>query len=69
MKDEIISTALKIRELNSKGISYNKIFLAGVDNSYNYLLKTIFKMFDIPIYLKSTNKITSLISVKEYLKR
>ena len=68
MKDEIISTALKIRELNSKGISYNKIFLAGVDNSYNYLLKTIFKMFDIPIYLKSTNKITSLISVKEYLK-
>ena len=68
MKDEIISTALKIRELNSKGISYNKIFLAGVDNSYNYLLKTIFKMFDIPIYLKSTNKITSLINVKEYLK-
>ena len=68
MKDEIISTALKIRELNSKGISYNKIYLAGVDNSYNYLLKTIFKMFDIPIYLKSTNKITSLISVKNYLK-
>lgn len=68
MKDEIISTALKIRELNSKGISYNKIFLAGVDNSYNYLLKTIFKMFDIPLYLKSTNKITSLISVKDYLK-
>ena len=68
MKDEIISTALKIRELNSKGISYNKIFLAGVDNSYNYLLKTIFKMFDIPLYLKSTNKITSLINVKDYLK-
>ena len=68
MKDEIISTALKIRELNSKGISYNKIFLAGIDNSYNYLLRTIFKMFDIPLYLKSTNKITSLISVKEYLK-
>ena len=68
MKDEIIGTALKIRELNSKGISYNKIFLAGIDNSYNYLLKTIFKMFDIPLYLKSTNKITSLISIKEYLK-
>ena len=68
MKDEIISTALKIRELNSKGISYNKIYLAGIDNNYNYLLKTIFKMFDIPIYLKSTNKITSLISVKDYLK-
>lgn len=68
MKDEIIGTALKIRELNSKGINYNKIFLAGIDSSYNYLLKTIFKMFDIPLYLKSTNKITSLISVKEYLK-
>ena len=68
MKDEIISTALKIRELNSKGISYNKIFLAGIDNSYDYLLKTIFKMFDIPLYLKSTNKITSLINVKDYLK-
>ena len=67
-KDEIISTALKIRELNSKGISYNKIFLAGIDNSYNYLLKTTFKMFNIPLYLKSTNKITSLISVKDYLK-
>ena len=68
MKDEVIGIALKIRELNSKGISYNKIFLAGIDNSYNYLLKTIFKMFDIPLYLKSTNKITSLISIKEYLK-
>ena len=68
MKDEIISTTLKIRELNTKGISYNKIFLAGVDNSYNFLLKTIFSMFDIPLYLKSTNKITSIISVKEYLK-
>ena len=68
MKDEIIGTALKIRELNSKGISYNKIFLAGIDNSYNYLLKTIFKMFDIPLYLKSTNKISSIISIKEYLK-
>lgn len=68
MKDEIIGTALKIRELNSKGINYNKIFLAGIDSSYNYLLKTIFKMFDIPLYLKSTNKITSLISVKEYLR-
>ena len=68
MKDEIISTALKIRELNTKGISYNKIFLAGVDNSYNFLLKTIFSMFDIPLYLKSTNKLTSIISVKEYLK-
>lgn len=68
MKDEIISTTLKIRELNTKGISYNKIFLAGVDNSYNFLLKTIFSMFDIPLYLKSTNKLTSIISVKEYLK-
>ena len=68
MKDEVIDTALKIRELNNKGVSYNKIFLAGIDDSYNYLLKTIFKMFDIPIYLKSTNKITSLISVKDYLK-
>ena len=68
MKDEVIGTALKIRELNSKGVSYNKIFLAGVDNSYNYLLKTIFKMFDIPLYFKSTSKLTSLISVKEYLK-
>ena len=42
MKDEVIDTALKIRELNSKGVSYNKIFLAGIDNSYNYLLKNYF---------------------------
>lgn len=68
MKDEIIGTALKIRELNNRGINYNKIFLAGIDNSYNFLLKTIFKMFDIPLYLKSTNKLTSLINVKEFLK-
>ena len=43
MKDEIISTALKIRELNSKCVSYNKIFLVGIDNSYNYLLKTVLR--------------------------
>ena len=68
MKDEVISTALKIRELNSKGINYNKIYLAGIDNSYTYLLKTIFSMFNIPIYLKPTNKLTSIISIKKYLK-
>ena len=68
MKDEVIDTALKIRELNNKGVSYNKIFLAGIDDSYNYLLKTIFYMFDIPIYFKSNNRLTSIISVKEYLK-
>lgn len=68
MKDEVIATALKIRELNSKGINYKKIFIAGIDNSYNYLLKTIFKMFDIPISLQEGGKVTSLISIKKYLK-
>ena len=68
MKDEVIATTLKIRELNSKGISYKKIFIAGIDNSYNYLLKTIFKMFDIPISLQEGGKVTSLISIKKYLK-
>ena len=67
MKDEVIATALKIRELNSNGISYKKIFIAGIDNSYNYLLKTIFKMFDIPISLQEGRKVTSLIPLKKYL--
>lgn len=67
MKDEVIATALKIRKLNSKGINYKKIFIAGIDNSYNYLLKTIFKMFDIPISLQEGGKVTSLISIKKYL--
>ncbi len=68
MKDEVIATTLKIRELNSKGINYKKIFIAGIDNSYNYLFKTIFKMFDIPISLQEGGKVTSLISIKKYLK-
>ena len=67
LKDELIATALKIRELNRMGISYKKIYLAGIDSSYTYLLKDIFKMFDIPFSIKGTSKMISLISIKEYL--
>ncbi len=68
LKDELIATAHMIRKLNSEGINYNKIYLAGIDDNYNYLLRVIFNMFDIPYNSKEKNYLTSLITVKEYLK-
>ena len=68
LKDEVIGLAIKIRELNLQGISYNKIFLAGVDTNYDYTLKKIFKMFDIPLNYQEEIVGTSILSIKEYLK-
>lgn len=67
LKDEVISTALRIRELNSKGVPYKKIIISGIDDSYYYVIKDIFRMFDIPLNIKNTSKFNSLISIKEYL--
>lgn len=51
MRDEVVGVAQQIRSLNQKGVSYEHIFLAGVDSSYFYLLHHIFKQYDIPLFL------------------
>ena len=51
MREEITAIASQIRDLNYQGIRYDHIFLAGIDESYHYLLYTIFQKFDIPLNL------------------
>ena len=68
LKAEIIGVATKIRELNLKGVSYDKIFLAGIDNSYEYVLKNVFAMFNIPLNYQEKKNGNSILSIKEYLK-
>lgn len=51
MREEITAIASQIRDLNHQGIRYDHIFLAGIDESYHYLLYTIFQKFDIPLNL------------------
>ena len=68
LKAEVIGIATKIRELNLKGVSYDKIFLAGIDNNYDYVLKNVFAMFNIPLNYQEKKNGTSILSIKEYLK-
>lgn len=68
LKDEVINTALKIRELNHQKISYNKIFIAGITDEYEYVLATVFKMFDIPLNYQVKKPLITMLGVKDYLK-
>ena len=68
LKDEVINTALKIRELNRQKISYNKIFIAGITDEYEYVLATVFKMFDIPLNYQVKKPLITMLGVKDYLK-
>ena len=67
LKEDVIGVATKIRELNLEGVSYKKIFLAGIDTNYSYSLKKIFKMFDIPLNYQEKTVGTSILSIREYL--
>ena len=66
--DEVLGTAIKIRNLLKTGIKLNDIYLVNVDNTYHSELKRIFKMFNIPLNLDTTLPIGNTKMVQEFLK-
>ena len=65
-KEEIVALALRIRELNEKNIHYSNIYIAGVDDDSKFLMKDIFKDFDIP-YQEESVSFLATITGKKYL--
>ena len=68
IEDEIVVTAMMIKELVESGIDINKIKINTLDGSYTGIIDRIFTFFNIPYQFNSTNKLFYLNEVKEFMK-
>ena len=64
--EEIEFVASKICELIKSGVNINNIKISNVNSDYYYLIKKTFKLFNIPINLKSISNINGTIIVKKF---
>lgn len=67
LEEEINYVCKSISKLLLKGIDINKIKIMGVDESYNNDLYRLFKMYNIPIKIKSNNSLISNNIVKKFI--
>ena len=67
MEEEISFVATKICKLIKDGIDINNIKLCNVNSSYIYTIRTIFKMFNIPVELKYDENISGNLIVKKFI--
>ena len=66
--EEVVSTAVKIRNLLKKKVSLNDIYLVNVDNTYFNELDRTFKNFNIPLNLYETRNIGNTKIIQEFLR-
>lgn len=66
IEDEINNTILKIIDLVKIGVSLNNIYLCNVDSSYNFLLKKLFDLYNIPLELDLKETLNSVLFINEY---
>ena len=66
IEEEVNNVILKIIKLVKKGVSLNNIYLTNIDSEYNYILKKLFKLYNIPIELNENISINSSLFVQEY---
>ncbi len=64
--EEVAFVASSICKLIKNGININNIKLANVNEDYIYSIKTIFKMFNIPVILPSVNNIKGTKIVRKF---
>lgn len=57
LDEEVAFIATKIVSLIKSGIDINKIYLSNLNDEYRLIIKRIFKMFNIPVYLKESYSI------------
>ena len=55
IEDEIHYVANQILSLVEKGIDIHKIFVANINDNYNYVIKKIFKIYNIPFNEKGSS--------------
>lgn len=65
-EEEISFVCSKICELIKSGIDINNIKLTNVKSDYTYIIKKTFKLFNIPINIKSDESIKSTMIVKKF---
>ena len=65
-EEEISFVCSKICELIKSGIDINNIKLTNVKSDYTYIIRKIFKLFNIPINIKSDESIKSTMIVKKF---
>lgn len=66
IEDEINNTILKIIDLVKSGVSLNNIYLCNIDSSYNFLLKKLFDLYNIPLELDLKETLNSVLFINEY---
>lgn len=65
-EEEISFVCSKICELIKSGIDINDIKLTNVKSDYTYIIRKTFKLFNIPINIKSDESIKSTMIVKKF---
>lgn len=55
MEEEVLFVAEKISSLINDGVDINKIYLAGIDDEYEFTIRRIFKEYNIPYFIKNNN--------------
>lgn len=64
--EEIEYVASSICSLVKNGVDINNIYLSNVTSEYNYIIKSIFKMYNIPVNLRSDEHILGTKIVKVF---
>ena len=55
MFDEVVFTCNKIRSLLEQGIDISKVKIISLPTEYNYIIKLLFRLFDLDIYINNEN--------------
>lgn len=67
LEDEVIGCSIKCINLIKKGIDINKIYLTNLNDEYRLIIKRIFEMFNIPVYLNNSLSIYSTHTCRKFL--
>lgn len=66
LDDEVEAIAYQISSLIDEGVDINNIKIANVNQDYVFAINRIFKMYNIPINLHSSEKLFNLCCVKNF---
>ncbi len=67
LEDEVIGCANKCINLIKKGVNINKIYLTNLNDEYRLMIKRIFQIFKIPVYLEECLSIYSTYTCQKFL--
>lgn len=66
LDDEVDGLCYQISNLLNKTVDINKIKICNANSDYLFSLKRHFKMYNIPINIKNSNSLYSLLSIKDF---